>query len=199
VYKEEKECYAESERRARVRRADRAAARAAEDAEWRMIKVGHIRRTVLATIRGRLDGEEAVQKDKRGLPVKPALDAEAGARSAPPKKKAKVTSRPLVELSEEGKALWEAAKIPGWIRRLPVGAEWEVPDTDGEDELEPYSLPRYDSDGQLIPYDYWPSIWRNKVAEEVNGTWINMTVSVSVCVAQRTYRLGCVVDDRRKL
>lgn len=51
---------------------------------------------------------------------------------------------------------------------LPDGEEWEVPDTDGEDEVYASVVPANSKHGEREVVTPWPSRWRSMAAEEVN-------------------------------
>lgn len=174
VYKEEKAIYAEEERVRRLELAEHNARRAEKARAGRRILTGNGYKVILAEVKGRENGEEAVPLDPAtGLPVLPKAEPPVTATRL--KKAAKDVKR-APKLSEEGARLWEAARVPRWLRD-PAG-EWVVPDTDGEDELGPDDSPMYDEKGAVMPDDYWPSKWRKLIAEEVNDNWIPGDVSL---------------------
>jgi hypothetical protein len=169
VYKEEKQLYWERQEKKREEAAEEAAEQAVDGAiKWKYIKVGKLNRSVLAVIPGRRDGEEALPKDFAGLPiVEDRKEEEDRVSSFEPR------------VSHEARKLWEATQRPRWLwaHRTRSGEKWEVPETDSENELEPEVLVEYDLYGEKKARDYWPSKWRKLVAEQVNDTWINQTVS----------------------
>ncbi|KAI9633121.1 uncharacterized protein MKK02DRAFT_29023 [Dioszegia hungarica] len=174
IYKEDKAKFAEEVQASRDERAKEDAATAKRAREGRSITVGNGLRKVLAEVRGledgdEADGDEAGPVDEAGMPV-PSLPAKHKS-GGPAKKKARQTAKEGKKISKEGWALWEAAKVPKWLR--DPAAAWVVPESDGEDELEHYRPVLYDGNGAVIPDDYWPSIWRKRVVEEVNGTWVS--------------------------
>lgn len=148
-------------------------------------------RRVHATVMGRGDGEEAVQKNGNGLPVIDDIVAQPAGKdeealtededelgSGSEVGKMAEVRMPKPRLSRAGQELWDAAQIPMWMRY--PRAEWTVPETDGEDEIGPLRPNLYRPDGLQIFDDYWPSEWRARIAEEVNDTWMNQTVSFAL-------------------
>jgi hypothetical protein len=182
VYKEEKAIYAEDERIRRLVRAERDACLAEVAKAKRQIMTGNGLRVVLAEVKGRADREQGAPMDPTtGLPIISKVDEPTVITRT--RKKAD-PGQDGCRISEEGLALWEAARVPKWLR--DPSAEWVVPESDGEDELEPDQSPKYDAGGEVIPFDYWPSTWRKSIAEEVNDSWIGEWVSWSTnCVRHR--------------
>lgn len=162
------------------------------------IKVGQIKRLMLGVVMGRKEGEDALKKNKVGLPYETGEEEKEGMPRLTDQERKAMELEILVKeeegaarmkaykprLSKEGKDLWDFAQLPKWIREAQPGSIWEVPDSESEEEEEGQheneETVEYDEDGARKSFNHWPSKWRLGVAEEVNGTWINQTVSIFV-------------------
>ncbi|KAI9633128.1 uncharacterized protein MKK02DRAFT_39104 [Dioszegia hungarica] len=146
-YKTDKRSFAVTQRKARAERAELAATQAAE-----LRKKNPTRKIksqyFTAVVAGLKDGE--------------VIGAKAAGETAASE------ATPSGQEKEEGD---EAVGVP--ITNDERG--WQVPDTDGEDDLEPEIVRRYDDKGNRMRLDGWPSEWRFKCAEELNDTWITLT------------------------
>lgn len=145
-----------------------------------MVQMGATSRTVLTFVPGRLDGEKAIEKDDKGLPLRSVKTEEDEGMGISP-----LAVRP--QITEEGAAIFRMYKRNKRLKlaekRRKGEKKWVVPETDEEEdenmkELRKLSVRTFDEKGRRVVHDHWPSTWRMKLAEEVNETRINMTVSM---------------------
>lgn len=191
MYKEEKSAWKVQEKARK--KAERAAAEAEAEEKRRkekpMIRVGYANRTVLAIVHGRMDGEPAVVKDDKGIP----LPGQNGPKRPTPG--AKWGSAADLELEDAGKELWtsmrkrkasdlasgRSSSSPGSTAKRAKPRKWVTPDTDTDTDSETDQEPtRVDDSGETKKvHEYWPSKYRGYVADHVNAGRINRSVSGS--------------------
>jgi hypothetical protein len=188
VYKEEKFAWkAQEQARKNAERAvaEAEAARRRKKNEKSTIVVGSINRTVLAVVHGRIDGEPAVEKDDKGIP----LPGQNGPKRPTSSSCAKWGSAAM-ELADAGKKLWKnmlkrkasdlasgrSSTSPGSTAKRAKPRKWVTPDTDTDSETDEDPMPVKSGETKKV-HDYWPSKYRSYAAEHVNAERITRRVS----------------------
>jgi hypothetical protein len=153
---------------------------------WETLKIGAFNRHVLATIKGRKHGERRLQKDKKGMPIEGPQygDNEGGGEASDAEQ---VANRHLGKYGGEPSRVRKMRlhqQLKADIAKAVEQDQWEVPSTDEEDdeivkEAKAMRVPKYDEYGQAEVHDYWPSEWRQVIAEEVHMAKINLSVSLA--------------------
>ncbi|KAK6905092.1 hypothetical protein I203_105911 [Kwoniella mangroviensis CBS 8507] len=168
VYKEEQSKWMENERKTQIKSIrETLEEQMKEDRKkkaWAI--VGAHSRKVLATVKGREDGEPAIDRDEHGLPVKV--------------KKVVDQSDTTSERAEiEDQVQTNKKKGKKRSGRLTNNKRWTVPDTDTEKEYE--ILPQqYVNKGERLIYDHWPNEWRCLAVKWINNKRINKTEAMRV-------------------
>lgn len=160
----------------------------------------------MAEIKGRRDGEAAVDKDDFGIPIKveptPKIIKQNEIQISETKlwQQTAIKAKGDSDLIAAGSRLWanrsntevddtRLAKRDRGVEDDGEGDQgkphkqmklkWIVPETDDESEMNYEYVVKYDRNGRVIPHDYWPSKSRGRAADHVNEWRISKTVGFS--------------------
>ena len=149
---------------------------------WETVHINGVNRHVLATVEGRRDGEKAVKKDDKGLPLAADSDGEGDSDNDG----TLIARRGQLGNGETGeprrvRKMRLNQQLKADIAKAVKAEEWGVPDTDEEtdevvQEFKSLRVRKYDEYGHAVVHDCWPSQWRAIIAEEVRESKINLTV-----------------------
>ncbi|WWC57938.1 uncharacterized protein I303_100473 [Kwoniella dejecticola CBS 10117] len=126
--------------------------------DYEYVHLGGRSRTVLGTVSGRKNGEAAVEKDARGLPIviKKQSTSEGNLDAGPVIDESILTTPELPQRTFKGRRRW---KVP-------------EPDTEDEYEISPHLFLK---EGEIERFDHWPNRWRALAVNWINSQRINKT------------------------
>lgn len=166
VYKEEQSQWREAKLKERNDSLAKAAKQLVDDrfSQPKFVTCGRTDRYCYAVIKGRREGEPAVAKDDNGMPVPEAVEAQPEDCT----ETVQETANPEVEITAMSKSSDNHSSI------------WMLPETDTEMEPIPTAGASQDKSGKWVLHDYWPSVWRSRIADVVCEVKINKTVRFSM-------------------
>ncbi|RXK36663.1 hypothetical protein M231_06050 [Tremella mesenterica] len=138
------------------------------------VKVNYYNRRVLAVIDGRLNGEPAVEKDDRRMPVSQGLRTPSTGAGSSAMANAMGSQGSEERETESPDVVKVELDAPTISVSIPDTEPWVVPDTDDED-LDFVPMITYDDCGDPEVHDFWPSKHRRIVAKLVNEPRISKT------------------------